>query len=259
MRRASEIQVSIPAAVPSRQPETCTLCDGSGWKIVERGGLSGAAPCECQLPARVESLTEHAAIPGNFAGASFGLFRLDHLKSDPVAFVGVANAHRAACEFVTGFSRHQDPPGLLIAGPSGTGKTHLAVAVLRGVIAMGVRGLFLDCGHLLEQVRATFGSGRLDREEVLGAAMQAELLVLDDLGAQASSDWVRDTLASVITHRYNERKATVVTTALTDDEMTKLGDRSASRLREMCRCVRIPPSTEDYRKNNSATRKRKGT
>lgn len=237
----------------------CSTCGGTGWKIVERGGLSGAAPCDCQLPARVKSITERSGIPNNFGGCSFDNFSLTHLNSDPVVYTALAGVYLQAGDYVRKFGRSQEPPGLLIAGPAGTGKTHLAVAVLRGIVAGGVSSLFLDCGNLLDQVRATFGSRESGRAEAMTAALESDMLVLDDLGAQSNSEWARDSIQSIITHRCNGRLPLVATTTLSDEELLGLGPRTASRLREMCRFLRIPDGAEDFRKQNPVSRRRKGT
>jgi len=82
---------------------------------------------------------------------------------------------------------------------------------------------------------------------VLAPVLQAELLVLDDLGAEKTSEWVQETLGLVINTRYNARRPTIVTTNLVDrtentDPLSfalQVGERSRSRLREMCDWVEM--------------------
>jgi DNA replication protein DnaC len=97
-------------------------------------------------------------------------------------------------------------------------------------------------------VRDTYNSGSEATElEVLGPALEADLLVLDDLGAEKKSEWVDETIGMVVNARYNEKRVTVFTTNLVDDapntEPTSfayhLGLRTRSRLLEMCEWLRI--------------------
>lgn len=239
-------------------PEDCSICNGTGFKIVKRGGYEGAADCDCTLERRVKALTERSGIPLQFRGAQLGLMGVEHLTGDPVSFVGVGTAIVKVDAYINCPPAKRYPPGMLLMGPPGTGKTALGVCILRAMLATGRQALFLDCGNLLQQVRATFGAKSADQAEALTSAMESDVVMLDDLGAQANQEWVRDTISQVITHRYNHQKPLIVTTALKDDELAKLGERTASRLREMCHVVQIPPGVEDYRKNN-AGRRRKGT
>lgn len=238
--------------------KTCPTCDGTGWKIVERGGVSGAAPCECQLATRVQAMLDHSGIPQNYAGCSFDNFRLPSV-AEQVNFVGFAEALLYLKAYVKDFSRKMDPPGVLILGPHGAGKTHLAVAALRGVIGHGNAGVFLDCGNLIEQIKQSFGAKDGGRAEAYRQAMDSEVVLLDDLGEQANSEWVRDTISAVITHRCNHRKTTLATTALHPEDLARIGEGPASRLREMCKFVQLPLGAEDYRKSNPVSRRRKGT
>ena len=157
-------------------------------------------------------------------------------------------------------------PGLLILGPPGTGKTHLAIAALRGLIARGFEGVFFDFQALLNHIRSGYdpASGSMDRE-AYRTALDAEILVLDDVGAHRVTDWVEDTVTSIITHRCNNRLATIVTSNLRDPEAgdqrgsglqedihakyfleERIGMRARSRLFEMCRLIRMP-QVADYR------------
>lgn len=154
-------------------------------------------------------------------------------------------AHRKATRLVESFPVVDR--GLLFYGDAGVGKTHLAVAVLRAVVERtSARAVFYESRELLKIVRDSYNSNEVTELEVLKPVLEAELLVLDDLGAEKKSEWVDETIGLVVNTRYSERRATVFTTNLSDTENTEptsfafqLGLRTRSRLKEMCDWVLI--------------------
>jgi len=251
----------------------CQRCGGTGWVIEERDGLSAAARCACLGATRVAEALEAAQIPPLYQQASFENFALP--KDNPIHNAAMA---KVMVE-VRGFTREfpaTDKPGLLFIGDPGVGKTHLAVATLRALIAKGFTGLFFDYQNLLERIRSTYSelSGASDRE-ALRQVLEAEILLLDDLGAHRVTDWVEDTVTSIITSRCNYRKPTLITTNLADADagtdvldrgvapgsktsykttlVERIGARARSRIFEMCRVIRMP-AVEDYRIRTSVRR-----
>jgi DNA replication protein DnaC len=136
--------------------------------------------------------------------------------------------------------------GLFFLGDPGVGKTHLAVAILKqAIITRGARGVFYDTRDLLKLIRSTYNNEVKQTElDVLRPVMEADLLVLDDLGAEKTSEWVEETLNLIVNTRYNERRATVFTSNYPDlppgpsstviTLHDRIGFRMRSRLHEMC-------------------------
>ncbi len=189
---------------------------------------------------------EAANVPERYRDCSFKDF---HHLNNP----SLKSARRLAEEFADAYPYVET--GLLFLGPSGTGKTHLAIAILNEVTrAKGRPGLYADFSDLLLKIQSTFKTDATEsKEDVLTPFAEVELLVLDELGATKPSDFARDMLYALLNTRYNRRRITIATSNYLDElgkgEREKLEDRIGyrlrSRLHEMCRTVHLTGA--DYR------------
>lgn len=226
------------------------------------GGAGAASPCECQKEALAPRLLADAGIPQRYLGCTLAKFEIDEQ--------GRLLEARELCsryieQFITENGRFAEG-GLLFVGPPGVGKTHLAVSVLKELIARyRVRGRFEDFTSFIHRIQATFEPGNVDsKNRILRRATEAELLVLDELGAQKPSAWVTEILYLVINTRYNRRLPTIFTTNLrleapsadtrldrersapTEDPLSwRVPARLVSRLYEMAKPIAI--EAEDFR------------
>ena len=242
----------------------CPECNGTGWRIVERDEISGAERCACVAVERAARLEAEARIPPLYAHASLENFLLP--RDNPISYRAMQEVLLTVRTYIREFP-HAKQPGLLLMGDPGSGKTHLAAAALRAILARGFEGIFFDFQNLLDRIRASYNDeSKIGDREVYRDAMETEVLLLDDLGAHRMSDWVEDTVTSIITHRCNNRKALIATTNLIDSEagyatlekagtgnvdyrttlVERIGPRARSRLFEMCRVIRMP-LIEDFR------------
>lgn len=244
----------------------CVQCGGVGWKALEVDGVRHVTPCGCQGGERIERLLKQAQIPPRYEHCALENFDIrKHKESgEPNRSLSAAKlyAQRFVEEYPTDF-------GLLFVGPTGVGKTHLAVAVLRDLmIRKGIEGLFYDFRDLLKEIRDSYNPVSQTSElRVLQPVLDAEVLLLDELAALDPSDWVKETLAHIINSRYNHKKVTLITTTLpfgegssrrearmpsgdsvpdVDRSLNQLGVTLRSRLYEMCKLVEM--SSDDYRK-----------
>ena len=239
--------------------------------IVEGPAVSGARPCDCRAETRAGRLTEKAQIPPLYRGASFENFSVPG-PENPMARRDLTGVLLAVKKFANEFPS-ESRPGLLLSGKPGTGKTHLAVAAMRQIVEKGYECLFCDYQTLLNSIKAGYDpASNSSDKEAYRTALDAEVLVLDDLGAHRVTDWVEDTVTSILTHRCNHRKALIATTNLPIPDIgdaaygksafghpehvttldQRIGPRGYSRLFEMCTVVRMP-LIEDYRLRKART------
>jgi DNA replication protein DnaC len=203
---------------PSEVTEaSCPRCEGRGWVVVADGGAGTARPCSCQEERRGPRLLEAAGIPERYRHCKLASFRIS--SQLPAAQRDqLVEALSVARRYVDGFVEPETgrfrETGLLFTGRPGAGKSHLAVGVMTELLERyRVRGRFVDFSSLLHQIQATFDPSSVDsKHAILDPLIEAEVLVLDELGAQEPTPWVRDILYLIINQRYARRLPTIFTT-----------------------------------------------
>src|SRR5437016_1736709 len=225
----------------------CPLCDDTGWRPIDEAstGARRVARCDCWREQVGQQRLADANIPKRYQHCTLDSFLAYNESLDRAG----AHARRLVQAFpaVT--------VGLFFEGQPGVGKTHLAVAVLKEIVQQtGARWLFYDTRELLRIIRSTYDpSIRTTELEILRPVMTADLIVLDDLGAEKTSEWVEETMNLIVNTRYNERRLTIFTSNYLDipDEtdpnslLFRIGFRIRSRLHEMCEFIQMDGA--DYR------------
>lgn len=220
----------------------CPQCLGTGWEIVAG---KGAQRCRCKTESRLDTLLASARIPRRYEDCE--LENYDCLNPS------LTRAKRDAQKFITEYPLIDF--GLLFIGPCGVGKTHLATAILKALIRKGIPCLFYDFRDLLKEIQNSYNPVSQTSElQVLAPIYEAEVLVLDELGASKPTSWVQETMTQIINNRYNEKKVTIFTSNFLDknsaneESLTeRVGLRLRSRLYEMCKVVMM--EGDDFRKN----------
>ncbi len=177
---------------------------------------SVAVACDCGMQERAGRVMDRARIPKRYEHCDFESYSTD-VGSTQQEKLSLQQAKLSAQGFVRDYPGSSEK-GLLFMGPSGVGKTHLAVAAAKELIQRGHAGLFCDYRELLKEIQASYNPASESTEmRILEPIRTVEILVLDDLGANKPSDWVRDIVGIVLNARYNENRTTIITTNYLDN------------------------------------------
>lgn len=242
-----EVSPTQDKARAAEVSENCPICFGAGIEVVSG---KGARRCQCREEERRAKWLETSRIPSRYEKCTLQ----NYYPRKGKYFDNQSTAFKYAYTLTRDYPAIEQ--GLLLMGPVGVGKTHLAVAILHDLIEKkGVNCLFYEFGSLLKEIQNSYNPiSQTSELKVLEPVFNAEVLVLDELGASKPTDWVRDTMMQIINTRYNNRKLTVFTTNYLDgrraegDETLedRIGVRLRSRLFEMCKTVHL--EGEDYRR-----------
>jgi DNA replication protein DnaC len=223
---------------------------------VVRDDAEAVVSCpRCGPEARVDQLLRRACIPDRYRSKNFAGYHPDHPSQE--------EALKHSIKYMEAFP--DVSRGLLFQGRCGVGKTHLAVAILRYLLLKKqVSARFVDETELLRRLQYSYGPSSPETErEVLQPLYSAELLIWDDLGAGRPTEWVAETIRTILNHRYTRGKQILLTTNLPlksapgrflEEDLSRaqnleerIGAPLYSRIMEMCQIVEIAGS--DYRRH----------
>jgi len=235
----------------------CPKCLGTGWTIEKTANGPVAKRCVCYHERQAAVLLKKTNIPKRYRDCTLDNFEIHKDNAFHKDALAISK------KFVKNYPA-QDV-GLLLIGPCGVGKTHLAVGIIQELVRKkGASCVFYDFRDLIREIQNTFApESGLTESEVLAPVFRSEVLVLDELGAKRTTAWVEETVFYIINHRYNHKKTTIFTSNYPDTEETednrdsfykkggdtlvdRIGVRLRSRVYEMCKIVEM--EGEDYRK-----------
>ncbi|MBN1900545.1 ATP-binding protein [Candidatus Sumerlaeota bacterium] len=220
--------------------KACEKCGGAGFIFTEKG----IEPCECHANYLLRCRIAAAGIPSRYKNKTIESFKGSDRKRREL--------RNFAKDYVKTFKprmEQEEKKGLLYIGVPGCGKTHLAVGILKSIIEKGYAGYFCNVVDFFARLRDSYGGDTsYDEMDMIDKVSKADLLVLDDLGAENPTEWASDRLYTLINRRYESNLPVIVTTNKMDMEQLQqhIGKRIVSRLCEMCHYVDSFPN-EDWR------------
>lgn len=243
--------------------KACEYCGKHTFRLVACGRMIGPEYCDCdasvkaradeereerarqereelkQRQANAQRLLKESNLGERFQARTFDTFKVTPQNKE---------AYQDAKSFVADFRKQETKGrGMILAGSVGTGKTHLTAAIVNDLVQIGIDCIFGNITTLLGRLKNSYNGDGDNEAEIMGKYCNCALLVIDDLGKEKTTEWVQEKLYTIINHRYEHYRKTIITT--NDNFKTleaKLGEAVVSRLIEMCDGYKLDGS--DYRK-----------
>jgi DNA replication protein DnaC len=203
------------------------LCDGSGFLYDYETNTAHDCRCRPQLQALAKARSLSAVIPKRYRHVGF--------DRPPVTEIEPAIVRKVR-RFTADIDRQLDQGrGLWLMGPVGTGKTTLAMLVSQAALSAGRSVAIYSLPRLLNEIRDTHRAER-SHVDLLDRLTAVDLLHIDDVGAERTTDWVLEELYSIVNARYEDERSMLITTNILDREALceQITERTVSRLTEMC-------------------------
>lgn len=244
----------------------CPICRGTGLVATSDDFRAPRKRCICQAVDQRMRMFDRVGIPARHAHSTIASFR-------------DASQHQTAVKqsvfaYARGFLPGKDNRGLVLFGPVGRGKTHLAVALLRElVLRHGASAKFVEFSHLLADLKSGFDSGR-GPAALIDPLVAVDVLVIDELGKGRNTEFEGTVLDELVSRRYNAMRPIVATTNYAPGASSgqrvanaaqvqigaggmpslvdRVGDRVYSRLRETCDFVEV--RGDDFREHRRRSR-----
>ena len=225
------------------------VCDGSGWIA---GPEDLARPCECREQRRQRSRTKgiSSVLPPRYRGVSFDRPPVSDMARDLQARGAVTKVRHYVDDLDDRLGHGR---GLWLFGSAGTGKTTLAMLVSKAAIEAGKSVAIYSLPKLLGRIRMSYDAapGGDDYGALFERLTTVDLLHIDDLGAEKTTDWVLEQLYALVNERYEAERSIIVTTNLELVELEQqIGSRTVSRLSQICEP--IPLYGDDRRYGEAA-------
>jgi len=203
------------------------LCDGSGFLYEEETNTAYDCRCRPQRVALAKAHSLSAVIPRRYRDVAFDRPPVTEIDAQIVA------ATRRFADTID--SKLDAGRGLWFMGPVGTGKTTLAMLVAKAALKAGRSVAIYSLPRLLNEIRDTHRAER-SHLDLLDRLTAVDLLHVDDVGAERTTDWVLEELYSIVNARYEDQRSMVITTNILDREALcdQVTERTVSRLTEMC-------------------------
>ena len=203
----------------------CKKCNDTGYV--------GMNVCECMKKELCLANLEASGIGKAAENQTFDSFSFDYFKGNNLELI--KENHSILEEYANEFSEAEKRSFILI-GPTGLGKTHLAVAAARAVIEKGYKAVFETATDIIHNYEACRFRGTVSAEELYERYIESDLLIIDDLGSETVNQFTSSVIFDLISGRINNAKPFIITTKMDGAEIKKTyKDRIASRIFSECR------------------------
>lgn len=225
----------------------CTQCDGVGfyWKpeadCAECRGTgkdedsspcqccTGPFQCKCHMQQKIRVMTAEARIPGRYLGCTVSNFKPERESE--------RNIRTTVIKWIESYPNFTGKDGLFLYGPPGTGKTHMATAICSALIRRhSVQPLYQSATELSRKIASRIEDKTLT--DPFQAPLEAELLVIDDFGAEKVTEYSISLFAELIDYRYRCGMPTLFTSNLDINSLEAIyGGRVADRIHDTCQIL----------------------